>query len=380
MLQRFDVRSRVAALTILAALALAAAVGATATAAPTAQADMKAARALIAKYQKVPKFVAPGPAFDAKKLMAGKKVMIIPVTSQIPITQVITASMTKQAKRLGFTFTNWQNQGKADQWIAGINQAIAQNYDVVDLLAIPPEVLKPQIDQARKAGVKVISSHFAGFGWKVPSYIDGAVRLPYYEVGQILAAWAIVQTNGKANALAVVANDLISSADVIKGMKDVFRRDCTGCKLEIVDVPTVEWAKSVQGEVQSALLRNPNINYLLPIYDAMTPFVTAALRTSGKAGTVQQASFNGTPFVLKSVKTGDVKMVIGENEDWIARAMLDADMRAAAGLKVLANHYKGAPLYIFTKSNVARAGSPPDPAKGYGNAYSPGFDKLWGIR
>jgi ribose transport system substrate-binding protein len=306
--------------------------------------------------------------------------MIIPVTSQIPITQVITASMTKQAKRIGFTFTNWQNQGKADQWAQGIQQAISQKYDVVDLLAIPPAVLKPQIDQARKAGVKVISSHFAGFGWQVPKYIDGALRLPYYEVGQILAAWAIVQTNGKANVLSIVANDLVSSADVIKGMRNEFARDCKGCKLDIVDVPTVEWANKVQGEVQSGLQRNPNVNYVLPIYDAMTSFVSAALRVSGKAGKIQQASFNGTPFVLEAIKKGDVQMDIGENVDWVARAMLDADMRAAAGLKVPANLYKGAPLYIFTKRNVAKAGTPPNPAKGYGNAYGPGFDKLWGLR
>lgn len=349
-------------------------------AAPAVTADIAASKALIAKYSKEPKFVAPGPAFDARKVMKGKKVMIIPVTSQIPITQVITASMTRQAKRIGFTFTNWQNQGKADQWIQGIQQAISQKYDVVDLLAIPPAVLKPQIDQARKAGVKVISSHFAGFGWQVPKYIDGAVRLPYYEVGQILAAWAIVQTNGKANVLSIVANDLVSSADVIKGMRTVFARDCKGCKLDIVDVPTVEWSSKVQGEVQSGLQRNPNVNYVLPIYDAMTSFVSAALRISGKAGKIQQASFNGTPFVLEAVKKGDVQMDIGENEDWIARAMLDADMRAAAGLKVPANHYRGAPLYIFTKSNVARAGTPPNPARGYGNKYGPGFDRLWKLR
>ncbi|MDX6398447.1 MAG: ribose transport system substrate-binding protein [Gaiellaceae bacterium] len=369
----------IAALMSVAALAVAVAVT-TSTAAPTAsaaQADIAAAKAIIAKYSKEPKFVAPGPAFNAKQVMRGKKVMIIPVTSQIPITQVLTASMAREAKRVGFTFTNWQNQGKADQWIQGIQQAISQRYDVVDLLAIPPAVLKPQIDQARKAGVKVISSHFAGFGWQPPKYIDGAVRLPYFEVGQILAAWAVVQTNGKANVLSIVANDLVSSADVIKGMRSVFSRDCKGCKLDIVDVPTVEWANKVQGEVQSGLQRNPNVNYVLPIYDAMTSFVSAALRVSGKAGKVQQASFNGTPFVLEAVKKGDVQMDIGENEDWIARAMLDADMRAAGDLKVPTSHYRGAPLYIFTKKNVAKAGTPPHPAKGYGSAYRTGFDKLW---
>jgi ribose transport system substrate-binding protein len=367
-------------LAAVAAAMLVAVAGATAaTAGSSSASGIDGAKALIAKYSKEPKFVAPGPAFDAKTAMKGKKIMLIPVTSQLPITQTLTASMTKAAKKVGVKFTAWQNQGKADQWIAGINQAISQKYDVVDLLAIPPDVLKPQIDQARKAGVKVISSHFAGFGWKPPAFIDGAVRLPYYEVGQILAAWSIVQTNGKANVLSIVADDLVSSADVIKGMKAEFKKDCPSCKLEVKSVPTVEWANKVQGEVQSGLQRNPNVNYLLPIYDAMTSFVAAALRTAGKTGQIQQASFNGSPFALDFVKQGSLQMNIGENEDWIAHAMLDADMRAAAGLKVPANHYKGAPLYIFTKANVAKAGTPPNPAKGYGSTYGPGFAKLWGL-
>ena len=360
--------------------ALTALVGTAAISASAKPNGVARAQALIAKYSKEPTFVAPGPAFDAKKALAGKKIMLIPVTSQLPITQTIQASMAAAAKRAGVSFTAWQNQGKSDQWIAGINQAIAQKYAVVDLLAIPPNVLKPQIDMARRAGIKVISSHFAGFGWKPPSYIDGAVRLPYYEVGRILAAWATVQTKGKANILSIVANDLVSSADVVKGMKDELKRDCPGCKLNVRSVNTVDWATKVQGEVQSALQQNPGVNYILPIYDAMTSFVAAALRTTGKASAIQQASFNGSTFALTFIKQGTLQMDIGENEDWIAHAMLDADMRAAAGLKVPANDYSRAPLYIFTKANVAKAGSPPHPAKGYGNAYRSGFAKLWGVR
>jgi ribose transport system substrate-binding protein len=97
------------------------------------------------------------------------------------------------------------------------------------------------------------------------------------------------------------------------------------------------------------------------------------------SASIPQASFNGTPFALTAIKNGSVQMDIGENEDWIAHAMLDTDMRAAAGLKVPADDYRGAPLFIFTKQNVSRAGTPPNPAKGYGNAYAGDFAKLWGV-
>jgi ribose transport system substrate-binding protein len=311
--------------------------------------------------------------------MKGKKVMELPVTSQIPLTQVISAEMSKQAKRIGFQLKVWENQGKPDQWVQGMETAIAQRYDAVDLLGIDPKLLKPQIDKARAAGVKVTSSHLAGFGYTVPDYIDGAVRLPYYEVGQLLAAWTIVQTDGKANALAIVAEDLASTADVVKGIQDEFKRDCPDCKLTTRNVPTTQWANGVQKEVSTGLQRDPGVNYLLPIYDAMTQFAAAGLQVAGKAGTVEMASFNGTPFALQMVADGKLAMDIGENEVWIARAILDAAMRAAMDEPVPDDDYAKAPLLVFTKDNVAEAGTPPDPAKGYGNAYESGFDELWGL-
>jgi ribose transport system substrate-binding protein len=343
-------------------------------------ANTGASQALIAKYQKLPTFTAPGPAFDAVEGMKGKKIMSIGVTDQIPLIQEIEKEMNAQAKRIGFTFTHWQNQGKSDQWIQGINTAIAQKYDALDLLGIDPKLVKPQLEKARAAGVKVISTHLAGFGWDIPSYIDGAVRLPYREVGRILAAWSIVQNKGKVNALAIVANDLASSEDVIAGLREEFKANCPSCKLTIANVPSTQWTSGVQNEVSSGIQRDPNLNYIIPIYDAMTQYAVAGLAVAGKAGKIPMNTFNGTPFALDLVREGKVSMNLGENEAWIARAMLDANMRAAMDQPVPDTTYDKAPLLVFTKDNVASAGVPAQQSKGYGDAWESGFDQLWGLK
>jgi ribose transport system substrate-binding protein len=135
----------------------------------------------------------------------------------------------------------------------------------------------------------------------------------------------------------------------------------------------------VQKEVATGLQRDPGVNYLLPIYDAMTQFASAGLQVAGKADKVGMASFNGTPFALQMVADSKLAMNIGENEVWIARAILDAAMRAATDQPVPDDDYAKAPLLVFTKDNVSGAGTPPDPAKGYGDAYEAGFDQLWGL-
>jgi ribose transport system substrate-binding protein len=342
-------------------------------------ANVAASQQLLDKYSQEPAFVAPGDPFDAKKEMAGKKVMSIPVSSEIPLTQVITKAQADAAKKVGFTFTHWQNQGKSDQWVQGINTAIAQKYDAIDLLGIDPKLVKPQLEKARSAGVKVVSTHLAGFGTPVPDYVDGAVRLPYYEVGTLLAAQAIVSTDGKADALAIVAEDLSSTADVVKGMQDEFAKNCPDCKLKTANVPTTQWATGVKTEVSSGIQRNPNLNYVIPIYDAMSQFAHSGLQVAGKAGKIGMATFNGTPFALEMVANGQLEMNLGENEVWIALAMLDADMRAATGQTVPENDYDKAPLLVFTKDNVANAGTPPTASDGYGDGYVAGFDELWGL-
>jgi ribose transport system substrate-binding protein len=343
-------------------------------------ANIDRAQQLVTKYKTPPTFTAPGAAFDAAKEMKGKKIMSIGVTDQIPLVKEIENEMSAQAKRIGFTFTHWQTQGKPDQWVQGINTATGQKYDALDLLGIDPKLVKPQIEQARAAGVKVISSHLAGFGWPIPSYIDGAVRLPYREVGRILAAQSIVENKGKVNALGIVANDLASSSDVIAGLKDEFKADCPDCKLTIVNVPSTQWTSGVQNEVSSGIQRDPNLNYLIPIYDAMTQYAVAGLAVAGKAGKIPMSTFNGTPFALDLVREGKVTMNIGESEAWIARAMLDANMRAAMDKPVPDTTYDKAPLLVFTKDNAATAGVPAVQSKGYGDAWQAGFDQLWGLK
>jgi ribose transport system substrate-binding protein len=341
---------------------------------------IKAAQAVLDEYSKIPEFSPPGKPFDAKKVMAGKKVMSIPFSSQIPVVQQLLKTEHAVAKSIGFKFTDWQNQGKADQWVQGINAAIDQKYDVIDILSIPPNLLKPQIDKARAAGIKVVSNHAQGFGLSIASNVTGAMRLPFETAGKLMGAYSIVQTGGKANALGIASFDTLAAKEIVKGIQDQYTANCPGCKLKVVNVPVTEWATGVKEQVSSGVQRDPNLNYVLPLYDGMSPYAVAGLQAAGKAGKIPIASFNGDPSVLKLVASGAVAMDVGENEDAIGMAMVDADMRAAGGLEIPLTSWDKAPLLVFDKNNVSAAGNPPKASTGYGDAYIAGFNQLWGLQ
>ena len=117
----------------------------------------------IAPYAKKPEFVAPGPAFDAAQCMKGKSILSIPVSSANPFTANIEKAMAAAAKKVGFTFTTWENQGQSSQWVQGMNAAVNQKVDLIDLLAgTDPRVLVPQVQAAQAAKIPVVRARGRG--------------------------------------------------------------------------------------------------------------------------------------------------------------------------------------------------------------------------
>jgi ribose transport system substrate-binding protein len=359
-----------------AALALA---GTLASAAPALAEPMADALALIAEHEKMPAFEAPGEAFDAKTCMAGKKVLSIPISMTIPFNVELQKAMASAAEEVGFTYTTWDNQLKVDQWIQGVSQAISQKYDVVDIAGgLNPEWLGPQLMEARQAGLKVTTTHLYDVTQEQIAAVDYSAKVDFTGAGELLAAWAFAKTEGKPNVLIIGSSDVLPSIPFVEAIQKKLTELCPDCKQKHLDVPVSEWATKIQPGVQSALLADSGINYILPIYDSMSQFVIPALRITGSEDAVKLASFNGTPFVLDMVREGQVQMDIGESLGWAGYAAIDNIMRMMCGQPSAAK--MNVPLLIFDERNVETAGVPANFNDGYGDAHLDGFRKLWKLQ
>ena len=98
--------------------------------------------------------------------------------------------------------------------------------------------------------------------------------------------------------LPVHSKPQLSTESMINGIKEDFAKHCKNCKNKIINVPVPEWSTKIQPNVQSSLLADPSINYIIPIYDSMSQFVVPAITITGAGDRVKIATFNGTPFVL----------------------------------------------------------------------------------
>ncbi|WP_428483415.1 sugar ABC transporter substrate-binding protein [Rhodopila sp.] len=336
--------------------------------------------AQLKPYFEKPSFVAPAPAFDAKACMAGKSILSIPVSSANPFTANIEKAMAAAAGRVGFKYTVWENQGQSSQWVQGMNAAMNEKASLIDLLAgTDPRVLVPQVRAARAAGIPVVASHYNGKEQSdiVHKYADADVPIDYFKAGALLVDWAVVHTKGDMNALVLISSGALSTDSMVAGI-DAELKHCDHCKTKVLNFPVVDWGTRITPNVQSALLSDPTVNYIIVIYDSMSQFVVPAVIAANATERVKMDAFNGTPFVLGLLQDGKIQMDIGENLDWIGDALLDAEMRILCKLPQVRD--PKIPFYIFDSHNAEDAGKPPQLSKGYGAAYVEGYEKLWKLK
>ena len=335
------------------------------------------ATALINKYLGNPAFTSPGPTVDAASLK-GKTVFSIPASSSVAFVNTVDKVMAQYAKDLGINYTDYPNQQQQSQWVQGMDQAISSKVNAIDLLAgIPPEQLAPQIQQAKAAGIPVVDTNERDSSQPTASYVSAYAFAPFNLAGQLMAAWAVQQTQGKADILVVTSNADVSSQAVQDGVNSEMQKACPSCKVSAVNVNPVDWATKLQTTVEGKLSSDPGINYILPVFDSMAQFIAPAIVAAGKSGQVHVASFNGTPAILDMIRTGDVvTMDVGENTADVAAAGLDQMMRVMSNM---APGNEQINVRVLDKSNVKDAGVPAQNGQGYGSAFLQGYAQTWGV-
>jgi ribose transport system substrate-binding protein len=324
----------------------------------------------------------PGTPFDAKKA-AGKTIFTIQENSTNPFTNTIVAGMKDVADTIGMKLVDYPNQGQHTQWIQGIQQAISQKVDVIVVLGgtIGPIYFKEQAAAAKRAGIPIVTVVDRDLTQMAEPEAAARVGQPYAEAARLDADWIIKQTKCNANVLVITTNELIAGDINSKAAKAEFDTYCgSRCTARFVNVPLSQWATKIGTTTQTEVSSNPDLNYVFPLYDAMSQFVVPGIQLGGGIARVKVASFNGTPGILRMIQTGHtVEMIVGENETHLGYAAMDQAMRLVTGIAPIADGDYGIPLRVFDDANVDQTGVPPAYGVGYGGQWRNGFLKAWGL-
>lgn len=350
---------------------------------PGAKEDLQAK---LDKYRVIPKFEAPGPAFDASKA-EGKKVFNIPLFSGDTFNQIVDKASATAAKAAGLQFIQYNNEGNPSQWVAGMNQAISQKADLIILEGGPdPAALKPQIAAAKKAGIPVISTHRFDHDAvdEMLSKFDLDAIVPanhYLGSGELTADYAMVESDCNVNALVLEAADVQpTSAGITERFKAELAKYCPDtCKATAINMPFSDWAQRAAGEMQSKLNADPKVNFIAPNFDQGAIYARKAILSAGATDRVKIVAYNGSAPIMQMLADGQsVISEVGEPLEWLGWQNVDQALRILSGEEPTT---AGTPVRLFDKSNINEAGDPVKQTEGYGpaSAYEDGFKKLWGV-
>jgi ribose transport system substrate-binding protein len=338
--------------------------------------DIEYAQAQIDAFRAEPEFEAPGPDVDAAAA-AGKSLAIIPASSNVPFVTTIANNMVRVGNGADLDITVFKNNGTPAEWTQGVTDAIAKDADSIDLLAgLDPAAISAQVRQATGQGISVVATHLYDVNQEIDPNITAATNIPYEQAGRLLADWVITQTDGDANVLVTTINQVNSTVPMVAGIEDEFATYCGGgCQVTKIDSTIADLGK-LQQQVQSALTRDPDINYVINLYDsAQAPQTEAAIKALGR-GDLKIATFNGTPEIMKLIGPDSViAMDVAENLDWIAYGAIDQHLRLLSGAE--ATTTPNIPLRVFDATNIDEATGP---GLGFGDAYAAAYEELWGLQ
>jgi len=310
--------------------------------------------------------------------MAGKSILSIPGPSNDPWYENVLDGMKDAAAAVGYPFSILPNKGQLSEYREALATAVTKKPTLIDLLAGPdPRVLKPEIDAAKAAGIKVVVSHDFGVEDVVPN-ADYNLAVDYNRAGRLMADWVITKDT-KAHVLVLVSDEIASADATKKGIGSEF--DTYGgehIQYTFKNVPIAQWETGLAAAVKSAIAADPKLTYVICIYDSMSPFIAPAIAEAKAEGKVKVIGFNGSPLALDLIRAGKMEMDLGESLAWVGYAIADAEMRIIDGKGAVKS--MNIPFRIFTKENVAEAGVPATFDKGYGDTFKGEYAKLWKLK
>lgn len=343
-------------------------------------AAVEAAQAEIEEASTPLTFTAPGPPLDASK-SRGSSIHVVALNLQVPLLSHISEYVSEVGVELGMKVSIHNADDQVTGMQKGIQDAIAQRADALLILGVPVDLVRSALQDAKAAGIPVINVLNNPIDMDAPG--QGAGEEFYASVGtdlglggRLIAEKAIVDTDGQANVLFVDSEGLSPQPPVAAAVKETLG-ECGGCTLETKNVPVANWGTDITPLVVTSLRANPNINYVITLFDSMAIFATAGVQQAGAVGKVHVVSHNGGSAALSLVKKGDVMTADpGVSEEWAGWAALDQAMRGMQGLE------PGDPMvpYLYLDTASVQDVDVEDERDVYGDPFVAGFRELWGLK
>jgi ribose transport system substrate-binding protein len=308
----------------------------------------------------------------------GGKILYVPISLQIGVFQSTLASMQQAASHVGITVSGCDGKFGPAGAAACVNQALAEHVNAVVLDNIPVVLIGQGLHQLEAAHIAVLEDQ--------ANPTPGNDQLAYLNLGGVtvidsMADWIAADSGGKADALIIEQNDTPQQvAYVNDDLLPEFKKTCPACKTKVIAMAT-DQLHNLPTQVETALVQDPSVNYVVSEFDSNVPYVVQGLKNSPLAGKVKIAGALGDISSLQRVKSGQQAYDALASVEFGGWAYIDDVLRMLTGMPPATSI--NPPWRAFDASNVGSvtvsAANVADDGIFGGNTYSKVFLKLWGV-
>ena len=353
-----------------------------ATTSPSAMAGsgVEEAAALVASGESEPTFELTE-AFPEKP-QSGQTVMYISVLLGIPFSQELVKGFKEGMTAAGNEVIVSDANGSVQEGARLIDQAINQKVSAIVIQSISSDALSAPIQAAKKAGIPVIELFEANPGLPTAEQeaigVFGNVSFDFAYAGQLQAAWVVADSGGQGHGMIITAPDSGVSGTQTDAMYEVFKTMAPDFEVDLSKALQAQWATKIPQLTQAAL-RDPTIDYIMPIYDGMATYVTPEIAKQNAQDRVKVNAINANVPQMKQLAAGDIiTSLVGQPLNWIGWGIADQTLRATNGLPPVADELIG--QRMFTEKNIGDIDVNADQGTWFGDTdYKAAYLELWGL-
>jgi ribose transport system substrate-binding protein len=364
-----------------------------AAAAPTAEtasSGLAHAQAAVKQLEKVTnKFTAPGSKLNVRSLK-GKTIFYIPITLEDPEFAIVSASLKQALAKAGVKLQTCNGNSDPSAISACLNQAVSSHAAGVICDSIPIVLADTAFTAVENAGIPIVISDqiVPPASYHLPGTVSGIGndQLSYFlanGTGPLvgIADWIIADSKGSANVLISQFTDSFSTEAYVQGGTiPQFKQYCPGCTTALSDVTNANFGL-IPSQTSSALLSDPNTNYVLSEFDAELQVVYGGVQSAGDATKVKGASTGGILGALQMIKSKTyLDADLGTDFPYQGWADADQIFRMILHKPIVTEKV---PSRLFTSANIRSVkltSAAEDSGVWYGSlAWQSMFKKLWGL-
>lgn len=260
---------------------------------------------------------------DSPMPEAGKKLFVISIDQQLEGAVRGAEGAMEAAEILEWDSVLIDGQSSPDAMLSGVERAIREKADGIVLIYINQEFISSGVEQARSAGIPVVS--VLGGNEPGPSRVNADAGSGDYttELGRALGYYVVNESGGNATAVVLDDTSFVLSRAITAGYREILEQ-CEGCEIaETVEFTSADVTTRLPSLVGTAITRNADVDWVLAPYDAAATFAVQGVQDAGTAD-VKVGGTGGNLPNLEAIRQGGIQTVtIGQTLEWPAFAAVD---------------------------------------------------------